>query len=39
MVHIIEKTKETIKGLVKNDPLVKKFSKESEEKNNEKDEI
>lgn len=35
MVHIIEKTKgikESVIKLVKNDPLVKKFSKEEEEK-------
>jgi hypothetical protein len=31
MVHIVEKTKETLKKLVGNDPFIKKFSKEKEE--------
>ena len=30
-MHLIEKSKETLRGLVKNDPLIKKFSPVKEE--------
>jgi hypothetical protein len=32
-MHVVEKTKETLKKLVKNDPLVKKMSPEEEDIN------